>query len=100
MGTFALEQYRETLVFLATAVVLGLALALSSTAIVIPVLAETKRLGTTAGRTIFAVLLFQDLMVAPLLFMVAMLELRGGGLGMAVVSFLIPALTGFSVIVL
>jgi hypothetical protein len=35
---------------------------------VVPVLAEAKRLGTTAGRTIFAVLLFQDLMVAPLLF--------------------------------
>ena len=83
-----------------SAAVLGFALALSSTAIVIPVLAEAKRLGTTAGRTIFAVLLFQDLMVAPLLFMVAMLGMRGGGLGMAVVSFLVPALTGLSVIVL
>jgi monovalent cation:H+ antiporter-2, CPA2 family len=83
-----------------SAAVLGFALALSSTAIVIPVLAEAKRLGTTAGRTIFAVLLFQDLMVAPLLFVVAMLEMRGGGLGMAVVSFLVPALTGLSVIVL
>jgi CPA2 family monovalent cation:H+ antiporter-2 len=83
-----------------SAAVLGFALALSSTAIVIPVLAEAKRLGTTAGRTIFAVLLFQDLMVAPLLFVVAMLERRGGGLGMAVVSFLVPALTGLSVIVL
>jgi monovalent cation:H+ antiporter-2, CPA2 family len=83
-----------------SAAVLGFALALSSTAIVVPVLAEAKRLGTTAGRTIFAVLLFQDLMVAPLLFMVAMLGMRGGGLGMAVVSFLVPALTGLSVIVL
>jgi predicted Kef-type K+ transport protein len=83
-----------------SAAVLGFALALSSTAIVIPVLAEAKRLGTTAGRTIFAVLLFQDLMVAPLLFMVAMLGMRGGGLGMAVVSFLVPALTGLSAIVL
>jgi monovalent cation:H+ antiporter-2, CPA2 family len=82
-----------------SAAVLGLALALSSTAIVISVLAEAKRLGTTAGRTIFAVLLFQDLMVAPLLFMVDMLEVRGGSLGMAVVSFLVPALTGLSVIV-
>jgi K+:H+ antiporter len=83
-----------------SAAVLGFALALSSTAIVIPVLAEAKRLGAMAGRTIFAVLLFQDLMVAPLLFMVAMLGMRGGGLGMAVVSFLVPALTGLSVIVL
>ncbi|MGH6812572.1 MAG: cation:proton antiporter [Methylocella sp.] len=85
-----------------SAEVLGFALALSSTAIVVPVLAEGKRLGTTAGRTIFAVLLFQDLMVAPLLFMATMLGMRGGGggLGMAVVSFLVPALTGLSVIVL
>ena len=57
--------------------ILGASLALSSTAIVIPTLAERRRLGTPAGRAAFAVLLAQDLMVAPLLFMVAML---GGGL--------------------
>ena len=84
----------------ASAAVLGLALALSTTAIVIPVLAESKRLGTMAGRTIFAVLLFQDLMVAPLLFLVTMLGLRGGNLSMAVLSTLVPALTGLSIIVL
>src|SRR3984893_4499895 len=83
-----------------SAAVLGFALALSSTAIVIPVLAEAKRLGTTAGRTIFAVLLFQDLMVGPLLFMVTMLGMRGGDLGTALVSFLVPALTGLTVLVL
>ncbi len=83
-----------------SAAVIGLALALSSTAIVIPVLAESKRLGTAAGRTIFAVLLFQDLMVAPLLFMVTMLGAQAGGLGMAVVSTLIPAITGLTVIVI
>jgi monovalent cation:H+ antiporter-2, CPA2 family len=83
-----------------SAAILGLALSLSSTAIVIPVLAEGKRLGTAAGRTIFAVLLFQDLMVAPLLFMVTMLGIRGGGIGAALVSFLVPALTGLSILVL
>ncbi len=83
-----------------SAAILGLALSLSSTAIVIPVLAEAKRLGSAAGRTIFAVLLFQDLMVAPLLFMVAMLGIRGGGVGAALVSFLVPALTGVSMLVL
>lgn len=83
-----------------SAVILGLAISLSSTAIVIPILAEGKRLGTAAGRTIFAVLLFQDLMVAPLLFMVTMLGIRGGGIGSALVSFLVPALTGLSVLVL
>jgi monovalent cation:H+ antiporter-2, CPA2 family len=83
-----------------SAAVLGFAVSLSSTAIVIPVLAEAKRLGTMAGRTIFAVLLFQDLMVAPLLFMVTMLGIRGGGVDTAILSFLVPALTGLSVLVL
>ncbi|HUB63389.1 MAG TPA: cation:proton antiporter [Methylocella sp.] len=82
------------------AAVLGFALALSSTAIVIPVLAEAKRLGTTAGRTTFAVLLFQDLMVAPLLFMVTMLGSHAGSPGVAILTTLVPALTGLSLIVL
>jgi monovalent cation:H+ antiporter-2, CPA2 family len=53
---------------LAAAAAIGAALSLSSTAIVVPTLADRKRLGTTAGRTAFSVLLFQDLMVAPFLF--------------------------------
>lgn len=83
-----------------SAAVLGLALAMSSTALVIPVLAEAKRLGTTAGRATFAVSLFQDVMVAPLLFMVTMLGIHGGDFGTAIVSTLVPALTGLSIIVL
>ncbi|WP_036257385.1 cation:proton antiporter [Methylocapsa aurea] len=83
-----------------SAAVLGLALALSSTAIVIPVLAETKRLGTSAGRTIFAVLLFQDLMVAPLLFAVSMFGNHDGDIGLTILSTLVPALAGLSLVVL
>ena len=49
------------------ALVIGAALALSSTAIVMPLLAEHKRQHSQAGRAIFAVLLFQDLAVAPIL---------------------------------
>ena len=56
------------------AIVLGAALALSSTAIVVPVLAEKRRLNILSGRAIFSVLLFQDLLVAPLLFMVSMVS--------------------------
>jgi CPA2 family monovalent cation:H+ antiporter-2 len=59
------------------AIVLGGALALSSTAIVIPVLAERKRLASMTGRASFAVLLFQDLCLAPLLILVSALG-RGG----------------------
>ncbi|ACB94881.1 cation:proton antiporter [Beijerinckia indica] len=82
------------------ALVLGFALSLSSTAIVIPALAEKKRLGTSAGRTIFSVLLFQDLMVAPLLFMVTVLDTRSGDFTSAVVSTLLPAIAALSLIVL
>ena len=50
------------------AVVAGLALAMSSTAVVLQVLSEDKGLNTPAGRAAFAILLFQDLSVVPVLF--------------------------------
>ncbi len=83
-----------------SASVIGGALALSSTAIVIPVLLERKRLRVAAGRAAFSVLLFQDLMVAPLLFMVAMLGSREfAGLGAGLLYTLPPAVLGLGVIV-
>src|SRR5919112_2683933 len=63
----------------AAATLFGAALALSSTAIVVPVLVEQRRLSSPAGRATFAVLLFQDLAVAPILFTVAVLGSGGGG---------------------
>ncbi|MBX3482616.1 cation:proton antiporter [Phenylobacterium sp.] len=51
----------------AAAIALGAALALSSTAIVMPILTEQKRQHAVAGRATFSVLLFQDLAVAPIL---------------------------------
>ena len=76
----------------AAAVTIGAALAMSSTAIVIPVLVESKRLGAPVGRASFSVLLFQDLAVAPLL--VTAGAVAGGserGLGWALFSALVPA---------
>ncbi len=57
------------------AAVLGLGFALSSTAIVLPMLAERELMTTPAGRDGFAVLLFQDLAFIPL---VALVPLLGG----------------------
>ena len=79
--------------------ILGAGLALSSTAVIIPVMAERRRLGTAAGRTVFSVLLFQDLMVAPLLFLVTMLSLRGGDLLGTLATTLLPALCGLLLVV-
>src|SRR4051795_5695478 len=72
-----------------TALVIGLALAMSSTAVVIQVLSEEKRLNTLTGRTCFAILLFQDLAVVPVLFAVGALDpgnraAGAAGLGLAV----------------
>jgi CPA2 family monovalent cation:H+ antiporter-2 len=62
---------------LAAAVAIGAALALSSTAVVMPILAEQKRQHSLAGRATFSVLLFQDLAVAPILITLSILG-RGG----------------------
>jgi monovalent cation:proton antiporter-2 (CPA2) family protein len=56
------------------AIALGAGLAMSSTAIVLPLLAERDLLTSRAGRDAFAVLLFQDLAFIPL---VALLPLLG-----------------------
>ena len=57
----------------AAALVLGACLALSSTAIVMQLLIEKSRLTTPMGRSVFSVLLMQDLAVVPILFVVGVL---------------------------
>ena len=64
----------------AASVIIGACLALSSTAIVIEVLSNQRRLTTAAGRASFAVLLAQDLAVVPLLLFVSILGAREGSL--------------------
>jgi CPA2 family monovalent cation:H+ antiporter-2 len=60
------------------AIVLGMALAMSSTAIVIQLLDEQGRSASAVGRLAVSVLLFQDLMVAPALVIAGALG-RGSG---------------------
>ena len=58
------------------ALVLGAGLAMSSTAIVLPMLAERDLLQSRAGRDGFAVLLFQDMAFIPLVALVPLLAER------------------------
>src|SRR5215471_9620050 len=67
-GVAILVGYNEI-----SAAVIGLAVAMSSTAVVIQVLSEEKRLNTATGRSSFAILLFQDLAVVPVLLVLAAL---------------------------
>lgn len=55
------------------ALAVGLALALSSTAIVMQTLTEEKRAAGPVGRASLAVLLFQDMLVAPILILIGFL---------------------------
>ena len=85
---------------IAASVLIGLALALSSTAIVVPVLAARKRLHTPTGRSTFSVLLFQDLAVAPILFSIGVLGSgQQGNMGLAFLFALVQAAMALIVIV-
>ena len=70
IGTVALLAFDQPL---NTAVVLGLGLALSSTAFGLQSLAERKELNHPHGRLAFAILLFQDIAAIPLIAMVPLL---------------------------
>jgi CPA2 family monovalent cation:H+ antiporter-2/glutathione-regulated potassium-efflux system protein KefB len=82
-----------------SAVVLGIGLALSSTAIVLPMLTERNLLPSVAGRDSFAVLLFQDMAAIPVLALVPLLA--GGHVsGHAAVINLVRALAVIAAILI
>ena len=60
------------------AIICGLALALSSTAIVMQLLIEQKQAAQPVGRAALAVLLFQDILVAPILIFVGFVNIEAG----------------------
>lgn len=61
-----------------TAAVVGFALSLSSTPLVLQLLAEREQLNTHHGRSSFGILLFQDIAVMPMLAILPMLGTNGG----------------------
>jgi CPA2 family monovalent cation:H+ antiporter-2 len=69
-----------------TALVLGLVLSLSSTAVVMQLLSERQATGTPLGQAAFALLMLQDLAVVPILILIGALDHRGtpaAGIGVA-----------------
>ncbi|MGE0767018.1 MAG: monovalent cation:proton antiporter-2 (CPA2) family protein [Hyphomicrobiaceae bacterium] len=79
LGTGLLIAIVAAALFVAipVAAVVGLALAMSSTAFVLQVLEERKELTQRHGRLAFAILLFQDLAAIPLIALVPLMALRG-----------------------
>ena len=81
------------------AIVCGLALALSSTAIVMQVLVEEKIAAKPVGRTSFGVLLFQDILVAPILIFVGLLNIgEGANLTAVLLQALVQGVIAIAVI--
>jgi monovalent cation:H+ antiporter-2, CPA2 family len=84
-----------------TALVLGMALSLSSTAIVIQLFSDEKRLGSQAGRVSFAILLMQDLAIIPMLLLLGILaEPTGGNLFTSISLALVQAVAAIAFIVI
>lgn len=73
------------------AIIIGGALSLSSTAIVLQVLQETGRKHTQVGRLSLAVLLLQDFAVVPLLVLVPLLAKNSAHIGIAISNALLNA---------
>ncbi len=95
---------------LVASAVLGMGLALSSTAVVMPVMAERGRLSSASGRATFSILLAQDLAVAPILITVTVLATLAQGAATAGGDFdpavlrpalltLVPAAIGLALLV-
>jgi CPA2 family monovalent cation:H+ antiporter-2 len=68
-----------------SAVVLGLVLSLSSTAVVMQLLAQQQATGSRLGQAAFSILMLQDLAVVPILLLVGALG-RGAGDGVAMLA--------------
>jgi CPA2 family monovalent cation:H+ antiporter-2 len=83
------------------AAIIGASLALSSTAIVIELLARQRRLTSVAGRMSFAVLVFQDLGIVPILLLISIYgaDSQGGPLLLGLVRAVVQAGTAIAVIV-
>ncbi|PQO93546.1 potassium transporter [Massilia phosphatilytica] len=74
------------------ALVLGLVLSLSSTAVVMQLLAESQRTASPVGQAAFAVLMLQDLAVVPILILIGALGKEdGGGANVALIAMLAMA---------
>ncbi|MFC6479342.1 monovalent cation:proton antiporter-2 (CPA2) family protein [Pseudomonas asuensis] len=78
IGALAIIFFGQSI---AAAVILGLGLALSSTALGLQSLAESRQLNSPHGRLAFAVLLFQDIAAIPLIALVPLLATQGANTG-------------------
>lgn len=105
-GVISLICFKLVNLSLPTSIIIGSALALSSTAIVLQVIAENGESATRVGRLSFSVLLMQDLAVIPVLVLLPLLSKEnvkiipalGGALFDAIVAMVIIFAVGRSLL--
>ncbi|MEA2047321.1 MAG: cation:proton antiporter [Campylobacterota bacterium] len=81
-----------------SAIVVGAALALSSTAIVLKILNENNQIHSAYGRTTLGILLFQDLAVIPILLMVSFFTSETESVSILLLETLVSAIIVFSIL--
>jgi CPA2 family monovalent cation:H+ antiporter-2 len=79
-----------------SALILGLVLSLSSTAVVMQLMSEQHSTATRVGQAVFSVLMLQDLAVVPILLLIGALG-RGGTDGVAMVALATMAKAGAAI---
>jgi CPA2 family monovalent cation:H+ antiporter-2 len=100
-GVLSLIAWLSGMVTWQGAIVAGYGLSLSSTAFALPIMEERGVLNTPGGQRAFAILLFQDLAIVPLLAVVAFLgpdgeqgggfSIQGAGIAIAAIAALVLA---------
>jgi len=83
---------------LKSAIVIGMALSLSSTAIVIKILNEKGEIHSTYGRATLGVLLFQDLAVIPMLLMISIFTVKDASISELLTQTIVSAVIVFLII--
>ncbi len=81
-------------------IIIGLCLALSSTAMVVQLLSERGEMGSQFGRASFSILLFQDLAVVPILILVTVFGSGSGSIVSNISFALINAVIAISAILI
>lgn len=83
---------------LESSILIGLGLALSSTALVLQVIREKREQNTPLGRMSLSILLMQDMAVVPLLVLVPLLATDGASVSSAIVSAAVNAVLALALV--
>ncbi len=81
-----------------SAIVIGFALSLSSTAIVLKVLNEKNQIHTGFGRVAVGILIFQDLAVIPILLMISIFTSQNSSISQLLINTLLSAIVVFIIL--